>query len=56
MLLAVWVFGGFLVLGFAVVIGELAFVALALLWLLVRQPFILLRNAVGTNVPWRVAE
>jgi hypothetical protein len=51
MLLAVWVLGGFLALGFALVVGELAFVALALAWLIVSHPFVLLWNSLAANTP-----
>ncbi len=51
MLLATWVLGAFLACAFALVIGELAFVGLALAWLIVSLPFVLLWNAYGAHAP-----
>jgi hypothetical protein len=51
MLLAAWILGAFLACGFALVIGELAFVGLALVWLIVSRPFVLLWNSLGANAP-----
>jgi hypothetical protein len=52
MLLAVWVLGGILACGFAIVIGQLAFVGLALAWLVLSRPFVLLWNSLGAYAPF----
>ncbi len=51
MLLAAWILGAFLACGFALVMGELAFVGLALVWLIVSRPFVLLWNSFGAGAP-----
>jgi hypothetical protein len=52
MLLAAWVFGAILACGFAVVIGQLAFVGFALAWLVLSRPFVLLWGSLGAYAPF----